>query len=123
MPSVGMPSSKRPGSTRGAPSAYTDAGPPERTSAYGCRARTAAGLVEDPAQRPLGGDVSLDPLGDELLHVLDVALEVPVLRERASLHRAERPHPAVRLEALALLEDHLARALLDSGERRAQHDR
>src|ERR687892_2277397 len=37
MPSVGTPSSKISGSTLGAPSAYTDAGPPERTSAAGLR--------------------------------------------------------------------------------------
>src|SRR6266852_5485618 len=43
MPSVGMPSSKIRGSTRGASSAYTDAGPPLRMSAYGLRARTASG--------------------------------------------------------------------------------
>ena len=33
------------GSTRGAPSAYTDAGPPLRMSAYGLRARTASGEI------------------------------------------------------------------------------
>src|SRR5919197_2108041 len=221
MPSVGTPSSKSPGSTCGASSAYTEAGPPERTSACGRRARTAAGetvcgtsseytrasrtrraisceywpprsttrtgrssgegsgrattsapvirrllrdrdvvrmalaqasardadearvlelldrgraavahrlpeaadeLVEDAAQRPLVGHLPLDSLGDELLHVLDVALEVAVLREAARLHRAERAHAAVCLEALPLLEDHLAWALLDPGERRAEHD-
>src|SRR5919197_1411899 len=79
-------------------------------------------LVEDAAERPLVRHLALDPLGDELLDVLDVALEVAVLREPARLHRAERAHPAVGLEALALLEDHLARALLDPGKRRAEHD-
>src|SRR4051812_4170281 len=39
MPSVGTPSSKRPGSTDGAPSAYTEAGPPERITAMGLRRR------------------------------------------------------------------------------------
>src|SRR5947209_9239331 len=48
MPSVGMPSSKTPGSTCGASSAYTDAGPPLRMSAYGFRARTAAGEIVCP---------------------------------------------------------------------------
>src|SRR5918992_1310780 len=43
MPSTGTPSSNRPGSTCGAASAYTDAGPPERMSASGRRARTSAG--------------------------------------------------------------------------------
>src|SRR5258705_4437272 len=45
MPSVGMPSSKMPGSTCGASSAYRDAGPPLRISAYGLRARTASGEI------------------------------------------------------------------------------
>src|SRR5881227_2182586 len=48
MPSVGMPSSKTRGSTCGASSAYTDAGPPLRMSAYGLRARTAAGEIVCP---------------------------------------------------------------------------
>src|SRR5215218_9253173 len=38
-------------------------------------------LVHDGAHRPLVGDAALDALGDELLDVLDVALEVAVLRE------------------------------------------
>src|SRR5829696_1544850 len=42
MPSVGTPSSKIRGSTCGAPSAYTDAGPPERTSATGFRRRSSS---------------------------------------------------------------------------------
>src|SRR5579871_1676267 len=45
MPSVGMPSSKIRGSALGAPSAYTDAGPPERISASGFRARISSGLA------------------------------------------------------------------------------
>ena len=65
----------------------------------------------------------LDALGDELLDVLDVALEVAVLRERAGLHRAERAHAAVLLVALALGVDDLARRLVGAGEDRAEHDR
>src|SRR5205823_11267683 len=45
MPSVGMPSSKMRGSTCGASSAYTEAGPPLRMTAYGLRARTASGEI------------------------------------------------------------------------------
>src|SRR5689334_18001017 len=41
--------------------------------------QSADELVEDRTERPLVCDATLDPLGDELLHVLDVALEVPVL--------------------------------------------
>src|SRR6187200_538019 len=40
MPSTGTPSSNRPGSTSGAPSSYTDAGPPESTMPAGRRAAT-----------------------------------------------------------------------------------
>src|SRR6476661_6753113 len=45
MPSVGIPSSKMRGSTCGASSAYTDAGPPLRITAYGFRALTASGEI------------------------------------------------------------------------------
>src|SRR5690242_21791777 len=48
MPSVGIPSSNTRGSTCGASSAYTDAGPPLRMSAYGSRARTASGEMAWP---------------------------------------------------------------------------
>src|SRR6266567_3191037 len=48
MPSVGIPSSNRLGSTRGASSAYTDAGPPLRMSACGLRARTCAAVTPWP---------------------------------------------------------------------------
>src|ERR671919_358835 len=40
-------------------------------------------LVHDRRQWPLVRDAPFDALGDELVHVLDVALEVAVLRERA----------------------------------------
>src|SRR5437762_1249097 len=223
MPSVGIPSSNTRESTCGASSAYTDAGPPLRMSAYGLRARTAAGeivcptsseytrhsrtrraisceywpprsttstgrssatgswttfdgsaaivrrlfrdrhvvrvrlaqprsgdadeacrlhvvdrrraavahrladaaheLVHDRRQRALVRDAALDSLGHELVHVFDVVLEVAVLREAARLHRAERAHAAVLLEALALVHDHLARRLVGAGEHRAEHDR
>src|SRR3954449_7694523 len=42
MPSTGIPSSSSSGSSFGAPSAYTDAGPPERISPFGPRARTSS---------------------------------------------------------------------------------
>src|SRR4051794_39920304 len=221
MPSVGMPSSKMRGSTRGAPSAYTDAGPPLRMIACGLRARIASGeivcptsseytrhsrtrraiscaywppksrtstrrasftgsgttfgsaaivrrflrdrhvvrvrlaqpgagdadelrvlhlcgrggaavphrlpepadqLIDDRRERALVGDAALDPLGDELLDVLDVALEVAVLRERPGAHGAEGAHAAVLLEALALDEDDLAGRLVGAGEERPEHD-
>src|SRR3954454_8425461 len=223
MPSVGIPSSNTRGSTCGASSAYTDAGPPLRISAYGLRARTASGeivcptsseytrhsrtrraisceywpprsttstgrssatgnsttfdlsaaivrslfrdrhvvrmrlsetgtgdadeagflhvvdrrraavahrlpnaadeLVHDRAQRALVADAPFDPFRDELLDVLDVPLEVAILRERACAHRAERAHATVFLEPLPLDEDHLARRLVRAGEKRSEHDR
>src|SRR3954468_2415434 len=223
MPRVGMPCSKIAGSIRGAPSAYTDAGPPvsmiatglcrrisstvarcEISSEYtrasrtrraisceywpprsttstgrssgvpsGCSATTSAAtvirrvfrdrdvvrvrlaeprtgdpdeagrlqridrlgaavahrlaqpaddLVEHARERPLVGNPSLDALGDELLDVLDVALEVAVLRIAARLHRSERAHAAVLLEPLALGEDDVARCLFRTREQAADHD-
>src|SRR6266540_4438696 len=222
MPSVGIPSSKMPRSTRGAFSAYTDAGPPERITAYGLRRRISSGvtrcptsseytrasrtrraiscaycpprsrtstgrssgagsgtgsrttsapivgrllrdrhvvrmrlaqprggdahelgllqlrkrrraavahrlpqpadeLIEDVPHRALVRDAPLDALGDHPVDVLDVALEVAVLREPARLHRADRAHAAVLLEALALVHHDVAGALLRTCEERAEH--
>src|SRR4029077_18232990 len=84
--------------------------------------QTADELVDDRLHRALVGHATLDPLGDELLDVLDVALEVAVLRERAGLHRAERAHAAVLLEPLALDEDDVAGRLVGAREHRAEHD-
>src|SRR2546423_70609 len=42
MPSTGIPSSSSSGSSLGAPSAYTDAGPPDRISPFGARLRTSS---------------------------------------------------------------------------------
>src|SRR6185312_11597427 len=42
MPSTGMPSSSSSGSSRGAPGAYTDAGPPDRIRPFGARRRTSS---------------------------------------------------------------------------------
>ena len=47
MPNVGTPASNSAGSTCGAPSAYTDDGPPDRIIAAGRRARiSATGIVD-----------------------------------------------------------------------------
>ena len=80
-------------------------------------------LVDDRRDRPLVEHAPLDPLRDELVDVLDVALEVAILRERPGLHRAERSHAAVLLEALALDEDHVAGRLVGAGKHRAEHHR
>src|SRR6476646_766038 len=202
-----MPSAKTSGSTCGAPSAYTDAGPPLRISACGFRARTCAAvtpwptsseytrhsrtrraiscaywpprsttstgrssagrsgsgrtsaaivrrlfrdrhvvrmalaeacrrdahelrvlhladrcrsavahrlthaadeLVQDRRDRPLVGNAPFDPFRDELLDVLDVALEVTVARRAARAHRTERAHAAVLLVSLSLVQHHVA---------------
>src|SRR5262249_39002545 len=85
-------------------------------------AETADDLVDDPLERSLVRDAPLDPLGDELVDVFDVALEVAVLREAARLHRAERAHAAVLLVALTVREDHFAGRLVGAGQHAADHD-
>src|SRR3954447_10960769 len=75
-------------------------------------AQPADELVEDVRDRALVRHPALDAFGDQLVDVLDVALEVPGLRGPAPLHRAERPHPPVLLEALAAREDPLAGSLV-----------
>lgn len=47
MPKTGMPVSNKAGSTFGAPSAYTDAGPPERMIAAGCMATISSTLSRE----------------------------------------------------------------------------
>src|SRR4051795_6378553 len=83
-------------------------------------AQPADELVDDRRQRALVRDPALDPLGHEVARVLHIALEVAVLREPARLHRAERPHPAVLLEALALVHDHVAGRLIRAREHRSE---
>src|SRR5262249_40764744 len=80
-------------------------------------------LVEHGLYRALVRDAPFDPLRHELVDVLHVALEVAILGEPASLHRAERAHAAVLLEPLALDDDDVARRLVRSGQHRAGHDR
>src|SRR3954469_2632662 len=50
-------------------------------------AQPADHLVQDAGDWPLVRDATLDALRNELLDVLDVALEVAVLRVAARLHR------------------------------------
>src|SRR4051794_9699699 len=52
-------------------------------------AEPADELVDDRTERPLVRDAPLDPFGDELVGLVDLLLEVAVLREAAP-HRAER---------------------------------
>ncbi len=46
MPKTGVPDVKMSGSMAGAPSAYTDDGPPDRMIAFGLRARISATGIE-----------------------------------------------------------------------------
>src|SRR5947207_12553365 len=74
-------------------------------------------LVDDRSERALVADAALDSLGNELLDLLDLALEIAVLRI-ATPHRTERGHAPVLLEAFALDDDDLARRLVGTGEHR-----
>src|SRR5262249_33940500 len=85
-------------------------------------AQAADELVENRRKRALVGNTTLDPFGDELLRLLDVTLEVAVLRVAAT-HRAEGFRAAVLLETLALMDDHVAGRLVGPGEHRAEHHR
>jgi hypothetical protein len=64
-------------------------------------------------------DLALDALGHQLQRVAHFLLEVAV--GRAARHGADRAHAAIRLVGTALVEDHLARALVGAGEQRADH--
>src|SRR5262249_6435750 len=86
-------------------------------------AHAADELVDDRCERALVRDPAFDPLGNELVDALDAVLEIPVLREAARFHRAERAHAAVLLEALALVDDDLAGRLVRPREHRPDHDR
>src|SRR5262249_36983772 len=76
-------------------------------------------LVDERRQVALVGDAALDPLGDQLAAV---GLALPVAVARAGAHGAQRAHPAVGLEAAALVDDRLPRALGQAGEQAPDHD-
>src|SRR4029077_14992824 len=71
--------------------------------------------------RPLVRNAAFDPFRDELLDVLDVALEVTVARRAARAHRTERAHAAVLLVPLALVQHNVTWALVGAGEQRPRH--
>src|SRR5437764_14749726 len=77
--------------------------------------------MKDSRERPLVRDTPLDPLRNQLLDILDVALEVAVLRETTRAHGAEGAHASVLLEALALREDDVAGTLVRARQHRASH--
>ena len=90
-------------------------------------AQAADELVNHRRDAALVRDAALDPLGHELLGRLRVRIEIELVLEvavaAAAAHRAERSHAAVFLEAAALVENHLARALVGAGEQAADHRR
>ena len=72
------------------------------------------------------GDAPLDAFGHELVGAagrLEIELVLEVAIAAAAAHRADRPHAAVFLEAAALIQDQLARALVGAGEQVADHRR
>src|SRR6476620_4888205 len=77
--------------------------------------------MEHVRNRTLVRHTPLHALGDQLVDILALSLEVTVLRVSARLHRAERAHAPVLLEALATSEDHLARGLVGPGEESPGH--
>ena len=93
-----------------------------RSSPSPAAGRRRAG-ARRPQRAPCTARGPRSPPGTSLLDVLDVALEVAVLREAARLHRAERAHAAVLLEALALRGRRRRPGLVGAGEQRAEHDR
>src|ERR1700736_5067895 len=78
------------------------------------RPQSADQLVDDVADRPLVRYAALDALGHELQRAGHLLLEIAV--RGTARHRPDRAHPAVVLVAPALIEKHLARALVGTGE-------
>src|SRR2546423_8426526 len=70
MPRVGTPVSNSPVATSGAPSAYTDDGPPERITAFGWRAAIPAALAVD-------GTISLNTLHSRTRRAISCAYWAP----------------------------------------------
>src|SRR5215210_1381474 len=80
MPRIGMPRWSSSSGNRGAPGSYTEAGPPDSTSAFGCRVQVGG--------QQLGEDAALaDPPGDQL-RVLAPEVEDEDLLGRGRLARA-----------------------------------
>ena len=73
MPSTGIPSSSSSGSSRGAPSAYTEAGPPERISPFGLRRRTSS--TPDVVRQQLAEHAALAHAAGDQLRVLAAVVE------------------------------------------------
>src|SRR5262249_15381380 len=91
------------------------------------RAKTTDELVDHRLNAALVRDAALDALRHELLAAVATALEVVLVLEvpvaAAGAHRANRAHAAVFLEAPALEQDDLTRALVRAREETADHRR
>src|SRR5258706_3805222 len=85
--------------------------------------QTANELIHERRERAASGHASFDALGHELAELRDVLLPVAIARSLPHLHRAERAHPAIRLEASLIGLDHVARRFVDAGKESAEHDR
>ena len=90
-------------------------------------AQAADQLMDHRGDAALVRDAAFDAFRHQLLAGLGVGVEIELVLEvavaAAAAHRAERAHAAVFLEAAALIEDHLARALVGAGEQAADHHR
>src|SRR5262245_26427722 len=88
-------------------------------------AQAAHELVARGRDAALVRDAPLDAFRYQLLRGVGVRVEIELVLEvaiaAAAAHRAERTHPAVLLEAAALVENHLARALVGAREQAADH--
>ncbi len=89
-------------------------------------AQAAHELVDHRGHAALVRDAAFDAFRHELFRTvsafeIEFVLEVPIAA--AAAHGAERSHAAVFLEAAALEQDHLARALVRAGKQAADHRR
>src|SRR3954447_21296508 len=72
-------------------------------------------LVNHRRDAPFVCDASLDPFGYQLLASRGIRIQIELVLEiavaAAAAHGADRSHAAILLEAAALVQNHLARAL------------
>src|SRR2546423_1842198 len=110
MPRMGMPRPKSSGEHSGAPSAYTDDGPPDKMMAMGWRRRMSSSGIEY-------GWISEYTASSRTRRAMSWVNCEPKSRMRTSW-----PNAAVNLVAPALVGDDLAGRRVGAGEERADHD-
>ena len=90
-------------------------------------AQAADQLVHHRGDAAFVRDAPFDPFRHQLLACTPAGLEVELVLEvavaAAAAHRADRPHAAVLLEAAALVQNQLARALVGARKQVADHRR